>query len=215
MARYAMIIDLDRCLSCQACVIACKMENNVPDSTPESFKDKKMTFRTRVVPLFKEGRYPNPRVDIYPVLCNQCDNPPCVAACPTGASYRRDDGIVLIDWEKCIGCRYCMAVCPYGQRSFIQLEEPRDYHNPEAIPPGNIKNRPPKGKVDKCTFCAHLVDKGQPPACVTACPAEARIFGDLDDPQGGLKELLASRKSQVLRPEFNTRPHVFYLPKGE
>ena len=215
MARYAMIIDLDRCVSCQACVIACKMENNVPDSTPESFKDKKMTFRTRVVPLFKEGRYPNPRVDIYPVLCNQCDNPPCVAACPTGASYRRDDGIVLIDWEKCIGCRYCMAVCPYGQRSFIQLDEPRDYHNPEAIPPGNIKNRPPKGKVDKCTFCAHLVDKGQPPACVTACPAEARIFGDLDDPQGGLKELLASRKSQVLRPEFNTRPHVFYLPKGE
>lgn len=215
MARYAMIIDLNRCVSCQACVIACKMENNVPDSTPESFSDKKMTFRTRVVPLFREGKYPNLKVDIYPVLCNQCDNPPCVAACPTGASYRRDDGIVLIDWEKCIGCRYCMAVCPYGQRSFIQFDEPRDYHNPDAIPPGNTQNRPPKGKVDKCTFCAHLVDKGQPPACVSACPAEARIFGDLDDPQGELKALLASRNSKVLRPEFNTKPHVFYFPKGE
>jgi len=214
MARLCMIIDLDRCLACQACVIACKMENNVPDSTPESFNNKKMTFRTRVVPLFRDGKYPHPRVDIYPVLCNQCDNPPCVAACPTGASYRREDGIVLIDWEKCIGCRYCMAACPYGQRSFIQFDEPRDYHNPDAIPPGNVQSRPPKGKVDKCTFCAHLVDKGQPPACVSACPAEARIFGDLDDPRGVLRKLLASRNSQVLRPDFNTRPHVFYLLKG-
>ncbi len=214
MARYGMIIDLDRCLSCQACVIACKMENNVPDSTPGSFKNKKMTFRTRVVPLLRDGKYPHPRVDIYPVLCNQCDNPPCVAACPTGATYRRDDGIVLIDWDTCIGCRYCMAVCPYGQRYFVQVEEPRDYHNPDAVPPGNTQNRPPAGKVDKCTFCAHLVDQGQPPACVSACPAEARIFGDLDDPQGVLRELLASRNSQVLRPDFNTKPQVFYLLKG-
>ncbi|MDP2952525.1 MAG: 4Fe-4S dicluster domain-containing protein [Chloroflexota bacterium] len=214
MARYGMVVDLDRCLACQACVIACKIENNVPSSTPDSFKNRQMNFRTRVVPLSRNGKYPNPRVEIYPVLCNQCDNPACVAACPTGATYRRQDGIVLVDWEKCIGCRYCMAVCPYGQRSFIQLEEAMDYQNPDAIPPGNTKNKPPKGKVDKCTFCAHLVDKGQPPACVTACPAEARIFGDLDEPSGKLRELLANRSSQVLRPDFGTEPQVFYLLKG-
>src|SRR3990170_2985118 len=114
MPRYGMIVDLDRCLACQACIIACKMENNVPDSTPETFRARQMTFRTRAVPLFVSGSYPNPRVDIYQTLCNHCENPPCVAACPVpGATYRRQDGIVLVDWEKCIGCRYCMAVCPY------------------------------------------------------------------------------------------------------
>lgn len=214
MARYAMIIDLDRCLACQTCVIACKMENNVPDSTPESFKSRQMTFRTRVVPLFRNGKYPEPRVDIYPVQCNQCDNPPCVAACPHEATYKRADGVVLIDWEKCQGCRYCMAACPYGQRLFIGIDEPKDYHNPDAVPPGNVTNRPPKGKVDKCTFCAHLVDNGQPPACVAACPAEARIFGDLDDPKSELREIMAGRNSVVLRQDFGTKPHVFYLLKG-
>ena len=166
------------------------------------------------MPLFTGGKYPNPTVDIYPVLCNQCANPPCVAACPTGATYKRNDGIVLIDWEKCIGCRYCIAACPYGQRLFIEIEEPRDYHNPAAIPPGNTRSRPPKGKVDKCTFCAHLVDKGQPPACVAACPAEARLFGDLENPEGKLRDLLAGRNSVVLRPDFGTKPHVLYTLKG-
>lgn len=211
MPRYGLVIDLDRCLACQACVIACKMENNVPDSTPESFKARKMTFRTRVVPLFSAGKYPSLKLDIYPVLCNQCDNPPCVAACPTGATYRREDGVVLIDWEKCIGCRYCVAACPYGMRNYIEIEEPRDYQNPSAIPPGNQRFRPPKGKVDKCTFCAHLVAKGQEPACVTACPAEARVFGDLQDPNSRISQLLANRKGFVLRPDFGTEPAVSYL----
>ncbi|MDO8751333.1 MAG: 4Fe-4S dicluster domain-containing protein [Dehalococcoidia bacterium] len=211
MTRYAMVIDLDRCLACQACVIACKMENNVPASTPDSFKAQKMTFRTRVVPLTTSGRYPNPHVDILPVLCNQCENPPCVAACPHGATYKREDGIVLIDWEKCDGCRYCVAACPYGARAYIETEEPQAYHNPEAVPPGNKRFVPPKGKVDKCTFCAHLVDKGEEPACVTACPAEARIFGNLDDPNSNVSEVLAERNGSVLRPDFGTKPKVFYL----
>lgn len=211
MPRYAMVIDLDRCVACQACVIACKMENNVPDSTPTSFKGRKMTLRARVVPLVSEGKYPNPQVDIYPVLCNQCDNPPCVAACPHGATYKRADGVVLIDWQKCQGCRYCMAACPYGARSFIQTEEAKDYHNPAAVPPGNVTARPPKNKVDKCTFCAHLVDKGLEPACVSACPAQARTFGDLSDPSSEVNEVLANRKAFVLRPDFGTKPRVFYV----
>lgn len=204
MTRYGMVIDLDKCLACQACVIACKMENNVPSSTPESFKDKKMTLRTRVVPLISDGKYPNPRVDIHPVLCNQCDNPACVAACPEGATFKRDDGIVLIDWDKCTGCRYCMAACPYGMRNLIQISEPQQYHNPDL-------QIAPKGKVDKCTFCAHLVDKGQEPACVTACPAKARVFGDLSDPNSNVSKLLASRKGYALRQDFGTKPMVAYL----
>ena len=211
MTRYSMLIDLDRCLACQACVIACKMENNVPASTPEAFRGGRMVFRTRVVPLGRNGKYPSPQVDIYPVLCNQCDNPPCVAACPTGATFKREDGIVLIDWEKCTGCRYCMAACPYGARSLMQTEEPQEYHNPNAIPPGNVRFRPPSGKVDKCTFCAHLVDQGLEPACVAACPAEARVFGDRDDPTSQVSRLRADRKGFALRPDFGTLPSVSYV----
>lgn len=211
MTRYGLAIDLDRCTACQACVIACKMENNVPVSTPETFRNRKMTLRSRVVPLVREGEYPNVKVSIFPVLCNQCDNPPCVAACPTGASYRREDGIVLIDWDKCIGCRYCMAVCPYGARSYIeQAESTKEYHNPDLAAYYKAST-PPKGKVDKCTFCAHLVDKGQLPACVRACPAEARVFGDLADPGSPISQLIANRRSTVLRPEFQTKPMVYYL----
>ena len=204
MARYGMAIDLDRCLACQACVIACKMENNVPASTPDSFKSKKMTLRTRVVPLRVDGKYPNPRIDIYPVLCNQCENPACVAACPSGATYKRDDGIVLIDLEKCDGYKYCMIACPYGMRNLIQNTDSQQYQNPD-LP------KPPQGKADKCTFCAHLVDKGQEPTCVTACPAKARIFGDLSDPNSAVSKLLANRKGIVLRQDFGTKPMVSYL----
>lgn len=210
MPRYSLVIDLDRCTACQACVIACKMENNVPVSTPETFRNRRMTLRTRVVPLTNGGKYPEPDVGIYPVTCNQCDNPPCVAACPVGATYRRNDGIVLVDWEKCIGCKYCMAACPYSMRSYIEEEQPREYSNPDLAAYYRA-SMPPKGKVDKCTFCAHLVAKGEQPACVTACPAEARIFGDLSDPKSSVSQLLANRESLVLRPEFDTKPMVYYL----
>ncbi|MFH1141929.1 MAG: 4Fe-4S dicluster domain-containing protein [Chloroflexota bacterium] len=159
-----------------------------------------MSFRSRVVPLARDG---SPS-DLYPILCNQCDNPPCVAACPTGATYRRPDGIVLIDWEKCIGCRYCMAACPYDMRYLVLQEEPKEYQNPD-LP------QPAKGKVDKCTFCAHLVDRGMEPACVTACPAGARIFGDLTDPNSPVSRLLAARSAFVLRPGFSTKPSVSYV----
>lgn len=207
MPRYGMVIDLDRCIACQACVVACKMENNSPHTTPESFKARQMNFRTRVVPLVQSGAYPIPNFDIYPVLCNQCSNPACVAVCPTGATYKRRDGIVLVDWGKCIGCRNCMAACPYDMRYFVFSSEAAEYQNPD-LP------LPQKEKVDKCTFCAHLVDKGLSPACVAACPANARIFGDLGDPKSEVSRLIASRESIVLKPQFGTKPMVSYLTRG-
>ena len=210
MPRYGLVIDLDRCVACQACVIACKMENNVPVSTPQSSRNRRMTLRVRVVPLTHAGQYPNPSLGIYPVQCNQCDNPPCVAACPTGATYKRADGIVLINWEKCIGCKYCMAVCPYSARSYIEEEQRQEYENPDLTAYYGA-TVPPQGKVDKCTFCAHLVERGDQPACVSACPAEARTFGDLSDGNSTVSRLLANRKNQVLRPEFGTKPMVYYL----
>lgn len=210
MPRYGLVIDIDRCVACQACVIACKMENNVPVSTPQSFQNRRMTLRSRVVPLTNTGEYPNPRLGIYPVLCNQCDNPPCVPGCPTGATYKRADGIVLMDWEKCIGCKYCMAACPFSARSFIEEEQSQEYGNPD-IAAYYKASVPPKGKVDKCTFCAHLVERGEQPACVSACPADARTFGDLNDRTSSVSLLLANRKSLVLRPEFGTKPMVYYL----
>ncbi|MBI2907967.1 MAG: 4Fe-4S dicluster domain-containing protein [Chloroflexi bacterium] len=199
-----MVIDLERCAACQACAIACKMETNVASTTPETFRKRMMSFRSRVVPLVRGGSYPTPAVEPYPLLCNQCDNPPCVSACPTGATYRRDDGIILVDWDKCIGCRYCIAACPYDMRYLVLEEEAKDYQNPD-LP------RPARGKVDKCTFCAHLVDRGMEPACVTACPARARIFGDLNDPGSAVSRLLATRESSVLKPEFGTKPMVAYV----
>lgn len=207
MTRYTMVIDLDRCTACSSCVIACQMENNVPHSTPESFAAKKTMFRTRVVPLKSEGKFPNPRVNIYPVLCNHCENPPCVAVCPVeGATYKRNDGVVLVNYDKCIGCRYCIAACPYGARNYeYEQQEKKEYHNPDIA----IRK---KGVVDKCTFCAHLLDRGiKEPACVRACPANARIFGDLDDPNSKVNKVLASRTSFVLRPDFGTKPRVYYV----
>ena len=207
MPRYGMVIDLDRCISCQACVIACKIENNSPHTTPEGFKARQMNFRTRVVPLTRAGDYPLPNFDIYPILCNHCDNPACVAVCPTGATYRRNDGIVLVDWGKCIGCKNCMAACPYDMRFLVLSDTQEPYQNPD-LP------LPKKEKVDKCTFCAHLVDKGAEPACVEACPATARIFGDLSNPSSPISKLIASQDSQTLKPEFRTKPMVSYLSRS-
>jgi len=172
--RYAMLIDTSRCYGCMACVVACAAENNVPIGF----------FRTWVERLVK----PTGTVSFIPKQCNHCQDPPCVQPCPTGATFRNQDGLVLIDDGLCIGCGACIQACPYGAR----------FPNPV------------KGTADKCTFCDHRLKKGLLPACVETCPTGARIFGSLTE-EGELKSIVENEPVQVLKPHANTRPMVFYI----
>ena len=143
------------------------------------------------------------------VFCNHCDNPPCVRVCPTRSTWKREDGIVMMDMHRCIGCRYCIVGCPYGSRSF-NWSDPRGHLEQvnEAYPTRS------KGVVEKCNFCVEKSREAEgawTPECVAACPAKAMTFGDLSDPDSEIRKLLASRMSSVRRPALGTRPHVFYL----
>ncbi|MBE3132487.1 MAG: 4Fe-4S dicluster domain-containing protein, partial [Acidobacteria bacterium] len=135
-----------------------------------------------------------------------CDRPPCVRVCPVRATWRRDDGVVMMDWHRCIGCRYCVAACPYGSRSFNWLD-PRPHIR--QLDPGFPTRT--KGVVEKCTFCEERISKGQPPACVEACPEAGLAFGDLNEAGSRVRALLASRYSIRRKPELGTRPAIYYL----
>lgn len=177
--RYAMVIDTRRCIGCHACSVACKTENEVPLGETRSW-----------VEYIEKGEFPNVSRSFLPRLCNQCEKPQCVAVCPTGATYKREqDGIVVVDSNICIGCKYCLQACPYGMR-FI---------NPRT------------GTADKCDFCLHRVQQGLVPACVNTCQGRARIFGDLNDPESEVSKLVATNATTVLRPEIGTEPMVFYI----
>jgi molybdopterin-containing oxidoreductase family iron-sulfur binding subunit len=199
MSRYAMAIDLARCNGCNACVIACKVEHNLPLGV----------LLTAI--LEKEvGRYPNANRVFYPVLCNHCEKPPCVPVCPTKATYRRADGIVLVDWDACIGCGACIVACPYDQRSYVA--DARSAHPGGALEHRNPDGfKAPAGVPVKCDFCFHRVDAGRPPACVEACPTHARIFGRLEDGPNPLNELISRRAARTLLPEKGTEPNVYYV----
>lgn len=176
--RYAMVIDVRKCIGCHACSVACKSENDVPLGVWRSW-----------VKVAERGKYPNASRQFLPRLCNHCEEPACVEACPTKASYQREDGIVLIREERCIGCKLCIAACPYDARFFH-----------------------PSGRVSsKCTFCAHRVDEGVVPSCVNTCQGKARIFGDLNDPSSEVAKLVAKEPIQVLKPHLGTEPRVFYI----
>ncbi len=176
--RWAMVVDLRRCIGCHACQVACKAELGTPLGVYRSW-----------VKVVQKGRYPNVSLSFLPSLCNNCENPICVRNCPTQATYRREDGIVMQDPHRCIGCKYCIASCPYDVRYLDPL----------------------KGVVQKCTWCHHRVDVGLEPACVNACPTRALIFGDMNDPESEISKVLASNAVQVLKPERDTLPHVFYI----
>lgn len=223
-----MVIDLDKCVGCQACTVACKVENNVPHGSPEEQKWRREIYWNKVIAV-TNGKYPRVNTEIIPMPCLHCDRAPCVPVCPAKATYRREDGIIMQDYRRCIGCKYCIVACPYGARSFNYKEqEEKPYHRQDLPPDRSVWGPWPfpsrnHGVVEKCTFCFHRIDQGiregkkigkeVVPACVEECPANARFFGDLDDTQSEVSRLLSSRGWLRLREELGTQSKVYYLPK--
>ena len=175
--RYAMAMDTARCVGCNACVISCKNENAVPLGYTRDW----VTYTTT-------GKFPTLQMEMRSERCNHCSDTPCVSACPTGSSHVNKDGIVLVDHNKCSGCKACITACPYDAR-FVH----------------------PDGYVEKCTFCEHRLKRGLLPGCVSACPTKALQFGDLNDPESVVSKLLSSRKWKVLKPEAGTKPTLYFL----
>ena len=205
MTRYAMAIDVEACAGCQACTIACKSNNNLPIGM----------LYTKVVT--EGGAYNDTATGTYPYDlhkkyfsrgCMHCSNAPCVEVCPTGATYVREDGIVAIDAEKCIGCQACIAACPFGART-LNAEEPvyvLDFALGDPDAPVHLPNT-----VEKCTFCANRIDRGAKPACMELCPGRARYWGDIDDPESEISRFLEGKQYERLGEEFGTEPNVYYV----
>jgi Fe-S-cluster-containing dehydrogenase component len=202
MARWGMVIDLARCIGCNSCIVACKTENGTPGDM----------YYTRVY-TEEAGEYPDVKTTYVPHICNHCGDPPCVPVCPTGASYQRDDGIVLVNYDACIGCRFCMMACPYDARYYMRpgMLEDGYYGGERTEYEDNKWSWFQSGTVAKCTFCVHRVDEGLDPACVTACVTDARVFGDLDDPDSKVSTLIRERNGEQPMPELGTDSSVFYL----
>jgi Fe-S-cluster-containing dehydrogenase component len=211
--QWAFGVDATKCIGCLRCVEACKRENDVPGDA-HHFRtwveryvylegDKRARIDSHHDPVNIEAsgserefrfanRYQGAKVEkafFVPKLCNQCTHPACVQVCPTGATYRTQDGVVLIDHKYCIGCQYCVQACPYGARFY----------------------RPKERVTDKCTWCYHRITKGLQPACVEVCPVGARIFGDRNDPQSPISLFIRNNRVQVLRPDTGNAPNVFYV----
>ncbi|OGU39471.1 MAG: 4Fe-4S ferredoxin [Ignavibacteria bacterium GWB2_35_12] len=210
--RWAMLIDLKKCNEtegCTKCIDACHLAHNVPHY--DNKKDEiKWIWKEKFEHAFieQENEFIPSDIKNKPALlfCNHCENPPCVNVCPTQATWKRKDGIVMMDWHRCIGCRYCMAACPYGSRSF-NWREPRP-HLKELNPEFPTRTR---GVVEKCTFCDERLAKGMKPACVEACPSKAMIFGDLEDPNSEIRVMLGSNFTMRRKPELGTQPEIYYI----
>ncbi len=212
--RWAMVVDERKCLTkegCTACIQACHRGHNVPALKDPKHEVKWVwkerfanVFADRVTPYTPAAAQERPMM----VMCNHCENPPCVRVCPTQSTWKRADGLVMMDMHRCIGCRYCVVACPYGSRSF-NFEDPR----PALAEPADYPTRT-KGVVEKCTFCAERLAVGERPLCVEACEkidCGALVFGDVNDPNSAVSALLRENDVARRKPELGTSPHVFYI----
>ena len=212
--RWAMVVDTRKCAEnpgCDKCIQACHDAHNVPD-IPDKSREVKWIWTEPFEKAFpsQESEHLQEKLHGRPTLvfCNHCDEPPCVRVCPTQATWKRkSDGIVMMDWHRCIGCRYCVAACPYGSRSF-NWSDPRP-HIGGAIRPEYPTRT--KGVVEKCTFCDERLAEGKMPACVEACPEGALVFGDLADPNSEVRRLLRENFTLRRKPELGAKPGVFYI----
>lgn len=198
MSRYGMLIDLKKCVGCNACVVACKSEHNAPNGI----------LHTMVLES-ERGTFPNAIRVFVPVLCNHCDQPSCLDVCPSGATHRREDGIVMIDYDKCIGCCACIEHCPYQVRELV-MDDRTLYPDGETVFEKPVAQKIRNNVVVKCDFCYHRVEKGVQPACCEVCPPQARIFGDLSDPASKVSEMCQSGGVWQMSPDEGTTPCVYY-----
>ncbi|UCC44982.1 MAG: 4Fe-4S dicluster domain-containing protein [Candidatus Zixiibacteriota bacterium] len=212
-SRWALVVDLRKCMAagdCTDCSQACHRTHNVPEF--DNPKDEiKWIWKESFEHVFEEQEHEFLEEALKhvktPVLCNHCDNPPCVRVCPTQATWKREqDGIVMMDWHRCIGCRYCVLACPYGSRSF-NWRDPRPFIK-EIKPDFPTRSR---GVVEKCTFCEERLARGLQPSCVEACKERALIFGDLEDPDSEVRRLLKERFTIRRKPGLGTQPEVYYM----
>jgi molybdopterin-containing oxidoreductase family iron-sulfur binding subunit len=229
--KWGMVIDQNRCVGCWTCAVGCKEINNEPlgffwnriltaapgETTGEGSSTVADQASANIdVP---HGTFPDVEMAYLPVACQHCTDAPCVKVCPVGATFRRDDGVVLVDYDRCIGCRYCMAACPYGIRVFNwgDAEYPTDFvvgYGRDYRSDGRLVFTPerPRGVVEKCTLCVERIDTGEQPFCVEVCPVGARVFGDLADPESDVAQLVDEGGATQLLPDLGTDPRVFYLP---
>ena len=210
--RWIMVIDLRKCIGCHACTVSCIAENKLPPG---------VVYR----PVIEEehGSYPHVGRTFTPRPCMQCDNPPCVPVCPVGATFKRPDGIVQVNYDECIGCRYCIVACPYSARTFdfgdfYTANTPggtQPYETAATFEYGQKRSREheasPVGNARKCHFCVHKLEEGMLPACTSTCVGRATYFGDANDSESLVHELLGQPGIKTLKPEANTKPRVYYL----
>jgi len=213
--RWAMAIDMKKCWEkgspgCKDCVLACHSTHNVPDIGTQK-EEIKWIWEEKYENAFpgqQNGMEPEAiREKPFMVLCNHCTHAPCTRVCPTQATFKMADGITMMDFHRCIGCRYCMAGCPFGARSF-NFRDPRPYIKTELNPAFPTRDR---GVVEKCSFCDERLAVGKMPACVEACKCKALSFGDLEDPGSDVRKALGSQYSIRRKPELGTEPGVYYI----
>ena len=242
MANWCMVIDLEKCVACQACSVACRMENNTPVVSPEEAKNGRAIRWNDVFPLPvhiapEQGEYPNVKTHYATRPCMHCENAPCVKTCPVQATYIDEEGIVRQNYDRCIGCRFCTVSCPYGVRYFNwyapQWEGTLENHlNPDELSVNGSLEGPavrPVGVVEKCTYCVHRLVKAREraaaegrdfradeyvPACVQTCTGKARFFGDLDDPDSTVSQLSKSLRATHLLEDSGAHPKTLYLAEG-